>query len=390
MTCTRCGGPLLPDWTCQRCHKDVHAAGPAQRVRRSQFTTMIAAGCAVAVLTALALATSTDLFHQRQTSAAKAIDANPAPQSTRSADAGVVAGPISELAVSGTALTEDAARDVATAWFLKRDPARARNADRTLKSLETADAYRVDQGFTQQILCGCEEPKLRHQLQSVRVLLPTTPVRAFVAQFDTVRIGQPVRVGYTVVFVASSGTWRAALVAANDVDARAFHARTGRPSSFTNSTYARSLLNQLGAYLYTARTTGHVPTSANHHWTGYPPVLAKENASDGQDRADSHGIYWHYNIPVATSAYAFPVAEGELVCGAIADTVAITPPHGHVLNQDPARHNWGLALRPGEYPQLTESFDHEVCMIVRRNGTRDVISYYGTKTGVKAARSPMV
>jgi hypothetical protein len=301
-----------------------------------------------------------------------------------------VLAPTNELAVSGTALTQDAARGVAIAWFLKRDPARARNADHILKTLETADAYRVDKGYTQQILCGCEEPKHLHQLDSLSVLLPKAPVDAFVAQFDTIRIGQPTRAEYTVVFVARSGTWRAAIVAANDVGAQSFHARTGRPSSSKSSASARSLLNQLGGYLYTARTTGHVPTSAGHHWKGYPAVLAKENASDGQDRADSHGIYRHYNVAAATSAYTFRVAEGELVCGAIADTVVITPPHGHVLSQDPSRHNWGSNLRPGEYPELTESHVYEVCMIVHADGNRDVIAYYGTQTDLKPARATRV
>jgi hypothetical protein len=291
MTCTRCGGPLLPDWTCQRCNNDLHAAQSVPRVRPSRFTTMIAAGCALAVLTALALATSTDLFRQERTSAAKTVDGHRTPGPTRSAKAEAAAGSTNKLAVSGTALTQDAARGVAIAWFQERDPARARNADHILKSLETADAYRVDRGYTQQILCGCEEPKHLHQLDSVSVLLPKAPVEAFVAQFDTTRVGQPTRVEYTVVFVAGSGTWRAAIVAANDVGAQSFHARTGRPSKSKKSAYARGLLNQLGAYLYTARTTGHVPTSSSHHWTGYPPVLAKDYAGRGQDRPDSHGIY---------------------------------------------------------------------------------------------------
>jgi hypothetical protein len=214
-------------------------------------------------------------------------------------------------------------------------------------------------------------------------------VRAFVAQFDTIRAPR-LSVSYTVVFVPSSGTWRGAVVALNDQDVSTFHARTERPSNAKSSTYARGLLNQLGAYLYTARTTGHVPTSARNRWTGYPPVLAKENASHGQDRANSHGIYRHYTIPVATSAYTVPVAEGDLVCGALADAVVLTPPRGHVLSQDPSRHNWGSSLRPGEYPELTESFVNEVCVIVHANGTRDVIAYYGTQTDLKPARATRV
>jgi hypothetical protein len=83
---------------------------------------MVAGGSAVAVLTltALALATSTDLFHQGQTSAPRSVDAHPTAQPTRSAKAEAAVGPTSDLAVAGTALTDDAARGVARAWFLER------------------------------------------------------------------------------------------------------------------------------------------------------------------------------------------------------------------------------------------------------------------------------
>jgi hypothetical protein len=52
MTCTRCGGPLQPDWTCPRCQGDVWAAPMApSRARPHRFRIMVTAGCALAVLT---------------------------------------------------------------------------------------------------------------------------------------------------------------------------------------------------------------------------------------------------------------------------------------------------------------------------------------------------
>jgi hypothetical protein len=118
--------------------------------------------------------------------------------------------------------------------------------------------------------------------------------------------------------------------------------------------------------------------------------MGKAYANLGQDRADSHGIYRHFSTPAATSAYAFPVVEGELVCGAVASTVLIRPPNGHVLLQDRARHNWGSTLNPGHYQGLTQSFDNEVCMIVRPNGNRDVTAFYGTTTDLKPIGTPSV
>jgi hypothetical protein len=58
--------------------------------------------------------------------------------------------------------------------------------------------------------------------------------------------------------------------------------------------------------------------------------------------------------------------------------------------QDPAQNNWGSSLAPGSYPELLQTFDHEVCMIVRTHGTREVMAYYGTETDLKPARSQRV
>jgi hypothetical protein len=354
---------------------------------------MVAAGCAalaILTLTGFALAASGGLFRQRPSSPVNGVGAHRDPQPAASARVGSTTSPGSGLAVSGTTLTSGAARDLARTWFQARDPARASNADRILKGLETADAYRVDQGFTAQILCGCEPPKHRHRLESVRVLVPAAPVRAFVAQFaaTTIGKGQPIPVSYTVVFVVSSGTWRAAVVAFNDVGANAFHSRPGRATSSANTDHARTMLNRLGAYLQKARSTRRIPTLPSQAWTGTAPTIAKAYAKRGQDRPNSHGIFGRFSKPAATSAYAFPVVEGELVCGAIASTVVLTPSNGHLLLQDPARHNWGPTLTPGNYQSLTQYFVNEICMIVHPNGIRDVISFYGTTTGLKPTRTP--
>jgi hypothetical protein len=285
--------------------------------------------------------------------------------------------------VAGPALSTADARGLVLRWYHKRDPARFANSDQALHTLETGDAYEVDRGLTQQIACGCRPHTHLHKVTRVRVLVPRAPVRAFVAQIDTETLEEGIPGSYTVVFVADSGIWHASIVALNEPDARAFHAAPGGPKLLGGRAIARRLLAALGAYAYRARTTGHVPFSTGEHWAGYATTLAATAATHGQDRPNAHGIYEHYTVPVPESGFMFPVAEGRLVCGGLTETIVYTPGLKHVLSQDEARRNWGSTLAPGNYFGLVQTFDNEVCVIVHKNGIRDVIAYYGTETDLQ-------
>jgi hypothetical protein len=210
-------------------------------------------------------------------------------------------------------------------------------------------------------------------------------VRAFVAQFESTIAITGTPNAFTVVFVASEGTWYAAVIALNAVGATEFHAGQGQSPSARGQRYARTVLNSLGAYLYQAHTTGHVPISQGA-WTGYAPALAAASATERQDRANSLGRYQHFSMPTASSGYAFPVAEGQLVCGALTNKIVLSLRPGQAFLQLSSRSTWGSTVPPGNYRRLVETFDNEVCIIVHPTGTRDVISHHGTMTDLKAGR----
>jgi hypothetical protein len=293
------------------------------------------------------------------------------------------------LVVAGPVLSVAAARDLASRWFQARDRARSHEDNKTLHTLETGDAYRVDHGSSNEFGCICGSANHRdrdqnaHRLTAVSVVVPAAPVHTFVAQFESTIAMTDTPNAFTVVFVANEGTWYAAVIALNAAGAAEFHARQGQSPSARGQRYARTVLNRLGAYVYQAHTTGHVPQGA---WTGYAPILAAAYATERQDRANSLGRYQHFSMPTAASGYAFPVAEGQLVCGALTNTIVLSLRPGQVFLQPSSRSTWGSMVPPGNYRRLVETVDNEICIIVHPTGTRDVISLHGTMTDLRAGR----
>jgi hypothetical protein len=291
------------------------------------------------------------------------------------------------LTVQAAALGPGQAMKVASAWFALRDPARFANDDAALASLETGAALTVDQAFTRLIACGCEPAKHLHTMNGVTVVLPPAPVHSFVAQVGVTAIGTGIPGMYTVVFVASGDTWKAALVTLDDRYTQPYVTPDDPARPAPTASVARGQLQDLAAYLQAWRATGSAPRSRRGVWTGIAKATGQFVASQKADSVNkTTDVRARFGTPaVDRTTYRFAMGRDSLVCGLLWDTATDTGASGGSLVQDPAQRNWGTTLAPGMYPALQTVSGYEVCVVDHADGTRELTAYYGAWVQTKAA-----
>ena len=266
---------------------------------------------------------------------------------------------------SGVVITPAQATDVVVGLWDMREQALKASSTSQLKLIEGGVALVAD---TNALQCRCISFDVL-DASSVSAVVPrgSTYPYYFFGEVAANQDGSGLVDVFVVSRASAAATWQITLEsgfstdqsADGDLDTTGWAGDAGKAVDADGHGFA-----QLEQLWQQAKDSGKKDPGAFYKQSWLASDRLDELARYPQDKPQANGLRGHVTFGVDTSVAPKSVeaSSGDLVCGAISETVVYTPAAGHVIEQDPDRPLFGQGLAPGAYLSVTGRVDWQICL----------------------------
>jgi len=122
------------------------------------------------------------------------------------------------------------------------------------------------------------------------------------------------------------------------------------------------------------KDTSDIPSSYPFDITGPTQDRLSALAGYQQDAVQANGLLGHYSFVASRSDQLVEVAVAnyDLACQPLHETVVYQATPGSAVFQDKARHNWGPALAPGHYGAVVDKDVWQTCFLLPPDPTQSI------------------
>ncbi|MGH8888335.1 MAG: hypothetical protein ACRDV3_01070 [Acidothermaceae bacterium] len=266
---------------------------------------------------------------------------------------------------SGAVMTPALATNVVVGLWDMREQALKASSESQLRRIEGGVALASD---TSALQCRCFSYDLLAP-SSVSAVVPrgSTYPYYFIGEVAASQDSSGIVELFVVSRASAAATWQITLVSGFSTDKSADGAldTTGWAGDAGEAIDADGHgLAQLVQLWQQAKDYGKKDAGAFYDQAWLTSDRLDELAQYPQDKPQANGLRGHFTFAVDTSVApkSIEASTGDLVCGAIRETVVDTPAPGHVIEQDPDQPLFGASLAPGAYMSVTGTVDWQVCL----------------------------
>jgi len=290
----------------------------------------------------------------------------------------------------GVAITPAEAQTVAVGLWTMRQKALNAGSSAQLRAIETGVALTADLDILDAIdpACDCLGDYDVLAPSGVSALVPRTASypASFVGEISSEDDGLSYVDVVVVTRVSASSSWTITLNSGFSLsgDDPAPLDRSGwTDDSHGASSSLDGALGRLADVWQQAKDTG---LRDNGEFSDRSWLVSDELddlASHRQDTPQDNGLRGHFTFEADPGAAPLEVrlVGGDLLCGAIRETVVYTPAPGHAIEQDADQLAFGITVPPGAYREIDVVSEWQICLNQPTGSKVVAIGYDSTYSG---------